>query len=103
MSEMKRPDRALVATLPSVGEVRVVEGTHGMWHYHLARVGEYVAACGDGNVMNTSLPVAMFGREVPKNQQIPESHCTECMRLAGVATCRLISSSVIKGHRGGQV
>lgn len=69
----------MTVVIPEVGEVRVVEGVSGYWHYHLAKLEEYTAICGRTGMMDTNSSIDQFG-VVPKGYHIPLSYCAECLR-----------------------
>lgn len=62
-------------------EVRVVEGIHGTWHYHLATPGQYVSLCGT-KVMNTSIPMSGWGRS--GNPELREHWCRKCESMSEI-------------------
>lgn len=62
---------------PKEGDLVVVEGVEGTWHYHLAREGSnHRALCGR-RTMRTSVPLDAWDR-TPPGYHIPERWCQRC-------------------------
>lgn len=62
-------------------DLRVTEGIHGQWHYHLARPGEFLALCG-ARVMNTAIPIASWG--LSGNPELHERWCSKCVSASRI-------------------
>lgn len=59
--------------------VSIVEGLHGMFHYHLRADGEGDALCGEARVMTTRIPLSAWGI---RTEHLNERYCRECAALA---------------------
>lgn len=63
-------------------QLKLVEGISGVWHYHLARVGEsdQRGLCG-AKTMSTGAPLSSWGF---KPSHMRHSYCDECAEKAGI-------------------
>lgn len=64
-----------------MSDLKITEGIHGMWHYHLSTADDlYRGLCGK-EVMSTAMRLSAwrvpFGEHFPK----PPTWCNECDRL----------------------
>jgi len=63
-------------------QFQIVASVSGVWHYHLAKLGNSPARslCGD-RTMATSAPLSSWGH---KPAHYRSSYCQECARAAGL-------------------
>jgi hypothetical protein len=57
--------------------LRVVEGIHGLWRYHLAPAERQAQALCGAKTMVTSIPLSAWGH---RSDHLYESYCEKCAR-----------------------
>lgn len=62
--------------------LRVAEGIHGTFYYHLRRPDDHFGLCGD-RVMHTSIPVSAWGSRT----HLKERWCSRCEKAAREIEC----------------